>query len=110
MTHLTNKVATLAATVMLALGVTTVQVNQAQAGKGGRIVAGAILGAAALAIIASEGRRAHAHGHYYKHRSRHRYGRYRTCYDRYGDPYRCYRKRKHHRRNWRRSRRHHNHW
>lgn len=105
MTHLTRKLTAVAATLMLALGVSTVQINQAQAGKGGRIVAGAILGAAALAIIASESRRARAHGHYYKHRSRHRYGRYRTCYDRYGDPYRCHVKRKHHRRNWRRHHR-----
>ena len=116
MTDLTKKFATLAATLMLALivttvGVTTVQVNQAQAGKGGRIAAGVILGAAALAIIASEGRRAKAHGHYYKHRSHGKpWRRHRICYDRWGDPYRCYKKRKY-RRHWRRNhRRHHNHW
>ena len=107
MTLLTKKFTVLAATLMLALGVSTVQINQAHAGKGGRIVAGAILGAAALAIIASEGRRAHAHGHYGYNNHRKPW-RHRICYDRWGDPYRCAVKRKY-RRKWRRHN-HHDYW
>ncbi len=103
MNALTKKLTMTAATLMLALGVTTIQVNQAQAGKGGRIIAGAIAGAALLAIIGSD--RSHARGH----RSHRRYGRHKVCYDRWGDPYRCHRsygKRKH----WRKNRRHRDHW
>ena len=106
MTYLTKKLTVVAATLMLALGVTTTtQINQAQAGKGGRVVAGVLLGAAALAILSHESRRSRAHGHYYKHRSHGRpWRRHRICYDRWGDPYRCSKKRKY-RRHWRRHHR-----
>lgn len=93
-----KKLAMIAATLMLALGISTTTVTTAQAGRDGRIIAGAIAGAALLAIIAGERR--------HKHRGRRHHDRYHIHYDEYGDPYRCSRRhRGGHRRHWRRD-----HW
>lgn len=93
-----KKLAMIAATLMLALGFSTTAVTTAQAGRDGRIIAGAVAGAALLAIIAGERRHRHR-GHRYHDR------RYHVHYNEYGDPYRCSRRhRGGDRRHWRRDR------
>lgn len=78
-----KKVAFMAATLVLALGMATSSVSTAQAGgRDGRIIAGAIAGAALLAIIASERRdrkryrRKHQRS-YYNHRGNREYRNHR---------------------------------
>ncbi len=80
------------ATLLLAMGFTFAQTNTAQAGRGGRVVAGVIAGAALAAIISHRHRRK-----YRKYRRHHAYHGhdYHIHYNRWGRPYRCYRS--HHR-------------
>lgn len=94
------------ATLILALGLSTQHVTQAQAHhRDGRVIAGVIAGVAIGAILAHRHKRK-----YRRHHRRHRayYDDYHIRYDRWGNPYRCYRgdcrpRRKH----WRKHRRHH---
>lgn len=90
MNAVSKKFAMVAATIMLALSVTTIQVSHAEARGKGRFVAGALIGAAALAIIASQGRR-DAYAHDYDE------DRYHIHHDRWGHPYRCDRVHRSHR-------------
>ena len=95
-----KKMMMMVATLILALGVTsTVQINNAQAHhRDGRIIAGAIAGAALLAIIASQHRKKHRR----YHRKYHRHHYYDHGYDRryYGRPHRKHRRYRRHRRDY----------
>lgn len=91
MPSFTKQMLMAAATLFLALGLTIVQVSNAQAGRrDGRIIAGVIAGVAVAAILARKHRR--------------RYRRYRRCrrYGYYGRRH-CYR-RGYYKRRWRRGR------
>lgn len=95
---MSKKFLTLAATLMMAMGViTTTQIQTAEAGRGGRTVAGIVAGAALLAIIASESRRDRRYSRRHRRSSYYDDGYYDRPYhhhrNRYGRSYRCY---KHH--------------
>ena len=94
MNVLTTKFAMVPATLMLALGIMTTSVTQAEAGRrNGHIIAGVIAGAAVAAILSN--RRHRRHRKHRRYNRRHHYSAYdrpyHIHYNRYDRPYRCYR-------------------
>lgn len=82
MNGLQKKFTLLAATLMLAFGFNTAHVQEAQAGRDGRVIAGVIAGAALVGILAS---RRHRHRGRYYNRPYHYHGRHsERCYRSHG--------------------------